>query len=88
MRTWLYRIGENSRAEDMQREEAYAAVDKLEKGMKKEAVTRAPSRATKLYWGIPVFGRHPESRPDQRQTPYTRITVVSFSRQRVYAFEC
>ncbi|KAF4735471.1 ribosomal RNA-processing protein 1 [Perkinsus olseni] len=38
VRTWMYKIGENTRTEDMQREEAYAAVDQLEKRMKKEVV--------------------------------------------------
>ncbi|KAF4691904.1 Protein fam50a [Perkinsus olseni] len=38
VRTWMYKIGENTRTEDMQREAAYAAVDKLEKRMKKEVV--------------------------------------------------
>ncbi|EER13748.1 nnp-1 protein, putative [Perkinsus marinus ATCC 50983] len=38
VRVWMYKIGENSRTEDMQREAAYAAVDKLEKRMKNEGV--------------------------------------------------
>ncbi|KAF4674394.1 ribosomal RNA-processing protein 1 [Perkinsus chesapeaki] len=38
IRTWMYKIGKNTRTEEMQRDAAYAAVERLEERMKKEGI--------------------------------------------------